>query len=175
MLAGNSIGASNMAESLTSALRRVQFLKDVSDEFLDRLAPLAQTVSVRAGSLVFRQGDVANSFYLLLEGSVSLEICAPAIGCKRILTVEPGELLGWSPALAQPRMTATARALTDVLAVRLDAAGCLAICESEPRFGYELMKRTAIALAKRLNATRLQLLNVYGDEMPAVADERAVR
>jgi CRP-like cAMP-binding protein len=162
-------------QSGSSALRRVHFLSDVSDEFLDRLAPLAQTVSLPAGSVIFRQGDVATSFYLLLEGSASLEICAPAIGCKRILTVESGELLGWSPALGQLRMTATARALTDVLAVALDAAGCLALCDSEPRFGYELMKRTAIALAKRLNATRLQLLNVYGDEMPRVADEQKVQ
>jgi CRP/FNR family transcriptional regulator, cyclic AMP receptor protein len=164
-----------MTQPVISVLRRVQFLEDASDEFLDRLAPRAQIVTVPAGRLVFRQGDVANSFYLLLEGSVSLEICAPAIGCKRILTVEPGELLGLSSALAQPRMTATARALTDILAIGLDGPGCLAICESEPRFGYELMKRTALALAKRLNATRLQLLNVYGDQMPTVADERAVR
>ncbi len=118
---------------------------------------------------------MATTFYLLLEGTVSLEICAPAVGCKRILTIESGELLGLSPALGEPRMAATARALTDVLAVGLNAAGCLALCEAEPRFGYELMKRTALALAKRLSATRLQLLNVYGDEMPTVADERAVR
>jgi CRP-like cAMP-binding protein len=160
-------------QSVVSVLRRVHFLSDASDEFLDRLAPLARTISLPAGSVIFRQGDTATSFYLLVEGSVALEISAPAIGCKRILTVESGELLGWSPALGQPRMTATARALSDVLAVALDAAGCLALCDSEPQFGYELMKRTAIALAKRLNATRLQLLNVYGDEMPRVSEERA--
>jgi CRP-like cAMP-binding protein len=162
-------------QSVVSALRRVHFLSDASDEFLDRLAPLARTISLPAGSVIFRQGDVATSFYLLVEGRVSLEISAPAIGCKRILTVESGELLGWSPALGQPRMTATARALTDVLAVALDAAGCLTLCDSEPQFGYELMKRTALALAKRLNATRLQLLNVYGDEMPRASDEQPRR
>jgi CRP-like cAMP-binding protein len=160
-----------MTDSIEAALRRVQFLGDLSDTFLDRLAPVARTVSISAGGVLFRQGDVANEFYVLLEGIVSLEICAPGIGCKRILTVELGELVGWSPALGQPRMTATARALTQVLALALDSAGCLALCESEPQFGYELMKRTALALSKRLNATRLQLLNVYGDVMPEAPDQ----
>jgi len=161
-----------MTESVATALRRVQFLDQVADEFLDRLAPLARTVSIPSGGILFRQGDVASEFFLLVEGNASLEICAPAIGCKRILTVELGELLGWSPALGQPRVTATARALTHVLAVAIDSAGCLELCENEPRLGYELMKRTALAIAKRLDATRLQLLNVYGDEMPQVSDER---
>jgi CRP/FNR family transcriptional regulator, cyclic AMP receptor protein len=164
-----------MAESLVDALRKIQFLRDVDDEFLARLAPLARTVLVPAGAVLFRQGDPAKSFYLLLEGSASLEFCAPAVGCKRILTIEAGELLGWSPVLGQSRMTATARVIADAVAVELNSAGCLALCESEPRFGYELMKRTALALAKRLNATRLQLVNVYGDDMPPVAQEQIGR
>jgi len=161
-----------MTESIIIALRGTQFLKDISEELLDRIAPLARTVSIPSGGVLFRQGDLAGEFYVLLAGNVSLEICAPAIGCKRILTVESGELLGWSPALGQPRMTATARALTDVLAAAIDSAGCLALCESEPQLGYELMKRTALAISKRLNSTRLQLLDVYGDELPQASDER---
>jgi len=34
------------------------------------------------------------------------------------------------------------------------------------------MKRTALALAKRLDATRLQLIDVYGNQMPHVPDDR---
>ncbi len=166
--------ASGTAQSVVDVLRKVQFLNAVSEEFLGRLALIAQAVTFPAGSLVFRQGDMSNSFYLLLDGNVALEIGASAVGSKRILTVGTGELLGWSPVLGQPRMSATARALTDVLAIELEAAACLAICESEPRFGYELMKRTAIAIAKRLEATRLQLLDVYGSNMPLVSDERPV-
>ena len=97
---------------------------------------------------------------------------AAAVGCKRILTLGAGEMLGWSPVLKQQRLTATARALSDIQTVELDAAQVLAFCESEPRFGYEFMRRTSLALAKRLNATRLQLLDVFGSEMPPVPDER---
>ncbi len=160
-----------MANSLMDSLRAVRFLNEVPDRFLESLVPAAQMVALPAGALVFRHGDTAASTYLVVEGEVALEICAPAVGCKRILTIGPGELLGWAPVLRQPRMTATARVLADLLAIRLDSQKVLEICDSEPRFGYEFMKRTALALAKRLNATRLQLLDVYGSQLPAVPEE----
>ena len=70
---------------------------------------MARLANFPAGAVVFRQGEPATTVYWLLEGNVTLEICAPGSGCKRILTVAPGELLGWSPLLEQQRLTATAR------------------------------------------------------------------
>ena len=49
------------------------------------------------------------------------------------------------------------------------ASQLASICEHNPRFGYEFMKRTALALATRLSATRLQLLDIFGDALPTVA------
>jgi CRP-like cAMP-binding protein len=68
-------------------------------------------------------------------------------------------------------MTATARALTPTKAISLFAAQVLALCHHNPRFGFLFMRRLAEALAARLNATRLQLLDVYKDELPTIADE----
>jgi CRP-like cAMP-binding protein len=73
--------------------------------------------------------------------------------------------------LEQTRLSATARALEPTRAVRLNGKQVLAQCEHNPRFGFEFMRRAALALANRLNATRLQLLNVYGDAMPTTVDD----
>jgi CRP-like cAMP-binding protein len=89
------------------------------------------------------------------------------VGCKRVLTIGPGELLGWSALLEQTRMTATARTLEITRVVEIDAAPLLMVCESDLEFGYEIMRRTMLALAKRLSATRMQLLDVYGAHLPA--------
>jgi len=35
--------------------------------------------------------------YLVVNGNVSVEICAPGIGCRRIMTVGNGELLAGRP------------------------------------------------------------------------------
>jgi CRP-like cAMP-binding protein len=161
-----------MPLDLMDELRGVHALEGLPDELLAPLAGVSRAVEIPAGTVIFRQGDAASMLYLLVSGQVALEICTPGGGCKRILTVAAGELLGWSPALGQQQMTATARALTDVRAIELDGARLLAECEHHPRFGYEFMKRAALALAKRLSATRLQLLNLYGSEMAAVTDER---
>ena len=121
--------------------------------------------------VIFREGDVAEHIYLITQGNVSLEICAPSVGCRRILTVGKGELLGWSPVLEQPRLAATARTLSPTKAAKISGGQILALCEHNPRLGFEFMRRAALALAKRLNATRVQLLDVYGPEAAATVEE----
>lgn len=160
-----------MSSDLVAALRRIRALEGMPDELLTLLAPAARFTVLRAGSVVFRQGEPATTVYLMASGQVSLELCIPGEGCRRILTLSGGELLGWSPALGQQQMTVTARALTDVEAIELDGAQLLGECERNPRLGYEFMKRAALTVAKRLSDTRLQLLNLYGSEMAITTDE----
>ncbi len=155
---------------LRTALRECQFTSEIGEEHLEELAAVASWITYPAGTVVFREGEMCSVIYLIIDGSVSLEICAPGTGCRRILTVGKGELLGWSPVLEQSPLTATARTLVDTTAVQIHAGQVLTLCEHNPRFGYEFMRRAALALARRLSATRLQLLNVYGTEMPSVAE-----
>lgn len=153
--------------SFIEILRDIGFLHGIDDELLERIDSVGEIVDFKAGSVIFREGDVAENIYLITEGNISLEICAPSVGCRRILTVGQGELLGWSPVLEQSRLTATARSLGPSQAVRISGRQMLALCEHDPKFGYEFMRRAALALAKRLSAARLQLLDVYGAEAPA--------
>lgn len=154
-----------MSNKLLPVLRSLNLLHELPDELLSRLATIAQIADYPAGAVIFRQGDPARTVYMVHDGLVSLEICAAGVGCRRILTVGPGELLGWSPILHQEQLTATARALTPTSVVAADGRQLLDLCEQDSRFGYEFMKRAAMALAQRLNATRLQLLNLYGEQM----------
>jgi CRP-like cAMP-binding protein len=55
-------------------------------------------------------------------------------------------------------MTASAKALVPCRVLALDTGRVKALAEEDPRFGMELMRRVAVTVAKRLNATRLQLL-----------------
>ncbi len=113
--------------------------------------------------------------YLIVSGNVSLEVCAAGAGCKQILTLGPGELVGWSSHLGQSRYTARARTPQRARLVQLNVPQLMKICDQDPGFGYDLMRRTALALAKRLNATRIQFMNVYGDQLPATSQEAKAR
>ncbi len=150
----------------SQSLGHLPALAGLDEAHLQQLATVAKLRAFPAGKTIFREGEPANDVYFIATGNVGLDICAPAVGCRRILTIGAGELLGWSPLFDQHRLTATARALSEVQAWVLSGAEIQAMCASDPRFGYEFMRRAALAIAQRLSATRLQLLNVYGDQMP---------
>jgi len=152
------------------ALQGLRFLQGISREHLEEIARIAQLRDHPASEVVFREGDIAKQVYLVVSGLVSLEICAPSVGCKRILTAGPGEILAWSALLDDSRLTATARTIEVTRLVELDAAQLLSMCERNLEFGYEFMRRTLLGLAKRLSATRMQLLDVFGPQMPAAAE-----
>jgi CRP-like cAMP-binding protein len=159
------------SDALIDTLREIRFLHDIGPTRLEQIAKIARMRDFKQDDVVFRQGDPAQHIYLVAGGNVSLEICAAGAGCKPILTLGPGELLGWSAVLEQTCFTARARALELTRLVEINVAQLLTMFNQDPQFGYELMHRTALALAKRLSATRMQLLNVYGDQLPVVAQE----
>jgi CRP-like cAMP-binding protein len=160
------------ANEVRAVLCEIGFFHGLAEEHLDKLAEVARVVDFPEGKVIFREGDPASSIYLLVSGTVSVELCAPGVGCRRILTASAGDLLGWSPVLEQARLTATARTMSPVRALQISGGQLLTICEHNPRLGYAFMRRTALALAKRLSATRMQLLDVFGNEMPTAESPR---
>lgn len=150
--------------ALTEQLRQFRFLQEIEDEDLSRLAAIARLVEFPAGKVLYREGQSLSNIYLILSGSASIEICAAGIGCRRIMTVDAGDLLGISPAVGQARSTGTIRTLAPMKAIELNAGQVLTLCEHNPRFGYEFMRQVAVTVSQRLNATRLQLLDVFGGE-----------
>ena len=161
---------------LMAKLREMEFLEGVSDEHLQRLIDVARPVEFAEDAVIYREGDPASEVYLIVSGAVSVEICAPGVGCRRILTLNSGDLLGWSAILEQSRLTATARAMTPVEAIEFNGRQILALCEHDARFGYAFMRRAALAIARRLSATRVQLLDVFGSlALPAAAESQTDR
>lgn len=154
--------------SVLEILQGIRFLEGVPPGDLQRLAAVAELKRYAPNATVFREGDKISSIFLVAEGAVGLELLVPGQGAKRIHTVGTGELLGWSPVLGKMPMTATARALAPTLVAILDAGQVTALCHHDPMFGFIFMRQIALALAQRLNATRLQLLDVYHSEIPAI-------
>jgi CRP-like cAMP-binding protein len=153
-------------KDLYEILRDLEFLRGVKDEHVRKLADKGRLVAFSKGEMVFREQEPALHCHLVVDGLISLEICAPVAGCATVLTIGRGELLGWSPLVGRDRLTANARVLADTTMVEIDASDVLQLCEQEPEFGYRFMRCAALALAKRLTATRLQLLDLYHRDSP---------
>lgn len=130
---------------------------------LEFIAGCGHNVHASTGERLLTEGTPADHFYLVRKGKVAVEINVPNRGPVVIETLGPGDLLGISWLLPPYRNTFDARALDSTSAIQIDAACLRNKCDDDPRLGYALYKRFAGLLRERLQATRLQLLDVYGD------------
>jgi CRP-like cAMP-binding protein len=125
------------------------------------LAGCAWHVVFRADEVIFREGDAAETLYVVRHGTVAIEMFVPARGLVTIETVGAGGIVGWSWLFPPYRLHFDARASSLVRATAIDGSCLREKCAKDPALGYVLMSRLAQALIERLQATRLRLLDVY--------------
>lgn len=162
-----------------SRLRGLSFAASLSEATLARLVDLATEQTFEPGQVIFYEGQQHDVLYVVESGHVALDVSVPGRGSVRILSLGPGDLLGWSALLDEGRMKASATALAPTCLLAAPGAALRALCQQDPTFGYELMRRLADAIARRLIVTRLQLLDLFADtpsevpyEMPPAGGER---
>ncbi len=141
------------------------FFAGLTPEHVELIAGCGVNVHLAPGASVFDEGQPADTFYVLRRGSVAIEIAVPDREPMVVETVGAGEVLGMSWLLPPYRWTFDGRARDDISAVELDAACLRGKCDADPALGYELYKRFAGLMRDRLQATRLQLLDVYGSHV----------
>jgi CRP/FNR family cyclic AMP-dependent transcriptional regulator len=152
-----------MARRLDEILADVPFVAGMSAKRLALIAGCGSNVGFAAGDVIFREGDPADTFYVIRHGTVAIELHAPGRGAMTVETIGAGEVLGWSWLFPPYRCHFDARALTAVRSTAFDGACLRGKCENDPALGYDLMKRFAQVFTERLRWTRLRLLDVYGD------------
>jgi CRP-like cAMP-binding protein len=148
-------------ETLQRILTDHPFARGLNERHLELLVGCASNVRFEAGQLLFREGEEANQFYLIREGKVAVELFAAERGLINILTLGGGEVLGWSWLVPPYRWRFDAHAIESTRTIALDGKCLREKSERDHDLGYELLKRIAHTMEERLQATRLQLLNVY--------------
>ena len=149
-------------EGLERILKQHPFFAGLDDAFCDLVCGCAKNVSFQAGQYLFHEGEPADWFYLLRHGRVALQIAAPGRGALTFQTVGEGEIVGVSWLVPPYRWSNDAKAIDLSRAIAMDAACLRRKCESDHDLGYEMMKRFMPVLIQRLQAARLQILDVYG-------------
>jgi CRP-like cAMP-binding protein len=143
-------------------LGRHPFFAGFPTEDLEKLAECVEgLVSFDDDAVVFRAGGKASSCYLMKEGEVALEVHSPGAGSRIIQTVARGEVLGWSWLFPPYRWAFDARVLTPAQALVIDGERLRECISTDHDLGYEVMTRFAGLIVERLQATRLQLLDLY--------------
>jgi CRP-like cAMP-binding protein len=149
------------SSAVLQMIQESQIGYQLSQEQVEKLAALASERNFAAGEIIFRENEVGNVLYIIGEGQVAIEIRVPGRGRSTILTVGPGQILGWSSLFPSERKTASARSVHPTKAVAIDATRLRETIEQDHDLGCLLLWRIAEIIAGRLKATRLQLLDIF--------------
>ena len=138
------------------------FFADLDAVAVEDLAGCARNLHVRAGEYLFREGGSAEHFYVVLSGRISLELFRPGSGAHVVDSVGEGEVLDWPWLVPPHKWMCDARATEPTRVVALDSACLRGKCEADPRLCSRIMQRVAQDMARRLEATQVRLLDMYG-------------
>ena len=113
------------------------------------------------GQQLFAEGGEADSFYLINNGQVLIEMYVPGRGMVTIQAVGPGEALGWSWLFPPHQWHFSATAVKPTEAIVFVAKGLRERAQQDHDFCYELVVRLAGVLAGRLEDVRTRLIYTH--------------
>lgn len=148
-------------DTIERVLLEQPFLAGIDPAAAHLLAACTRNVRFERGLYLFHEGEPADELYLLRAGMVAIEIAAPGRAPVTITTLREGDVVGASWLVPPYRWTFDARAVEPTSAFGVDAACLRSKCDADGRFGYDIMKRFVPVLVQRLQAARLQILDVY--------------
>ena len=150
-------------EDVVATIASQPFVAALGPGAAEFLAGCAAEAEFRQGEYVFHEGGQADTFYLIASGYVALKVDVPGRGAVTLETLSPGEPLGWSWLFPPYRWHFDARAMTPLRLIAFSGP-CLRVkSEEDHEFGYRLMRGMAAKIVERLQATRLRMMDVYGD------------
>jgi len=147
-----------------AALNGTWFGAGLSPETQARLASLAKCQDIEAGTEVLREGEVTSELGVLITGRMALRTLVPERGMVTILTVEPGDVFGWSAIVPPNRASSTVVAIEDCGALVFEGDELRALLKSDHALAATIYPRVLQVVSRRLSATRLQLLDLFSRE-----------
>jgi len=151
---------------ISNTLQEIEFLRDMQPQYLEKIADISKVCDFDEFDTVFRDGEQAENLYMVISGNVHVESAIGGGHYQHIITLGPGELVGWSSLLGG-RYTTRARTPDSARLLEIKVKPLMAACNRDPQFGFEFMSRTTEALARRLSRTRGQLLEAQGHDLAA--------
>ena len=155
--------------TLGELIGRHKLTKGFCEEEITALAKLATKVEFDEGTLILKEGQLSEHFYLLVAGSVAVELRTPQFNiCVQALG--PGEAFGWSAVLDHHETLFQIRAREPICAVRISGSALTELCRNRSQLGTELLLRTLCLVAGRVKATERRFAEMCGVRLASAAD-----
>ena len=117
----------------------------------------------KAGETVFAYNDAAAHVYMLMKGSVNLQLPSQQKDFNLVISkIEQGELFGLSPLLDSPRYTAAAQCTEDSELLLIEAKPFQELLKENCLIGFNIMTRVAHIYFNRYINVLKNLQDVVG-------------
>ncbi len=151
-----------MIESIEPLLASHPLFKNLAPAHIKLVTGCASNVVFEPDQFIFREGEEANTFYIIRQGRVRVETFSPEKGPIAIQACVDGDVLGWSWLFPPYRWRFEAIAIEKSRLIAMDGKCLRTKCETDHDLGYEMMRIFTEVVSERLDATRLQLMDFYG-------------
>ncbi|HUK70191.1 MAG TPA: cyclic nucleotide-binding domain-containing protein [Streptosporangiaceae bacterium] len=151
-----------MSTANSPPLTQHPFLRGMAEEHIARLNQVTRYIAVPAKYRLFDEGGTADRCWLIEAGQVALDLHVPGDGPVIIETLGRGDVVGWSWLFPPFEWLLGGVTMQPTQAFELDGRAVRAMCEADSVLGHELTRRMVTVVVRRLQATRIRLLDVYG-------------
>lgn len=150
-----------------AVLRDPPIALDLAPDALARLSRLGEVRDYPVAGVVIAASQPCPGLGLILSGRVALSVRLPGRLPWTMLTLEAGDVVGWSAVLQAGPATATAIAIAPARLVLFEGEALRSALAGDPELAAAVYRRVLAAVARRLQATRLQLFDLYRNEVTA--------
>ena len=151
------------------------FLQGLPAKYLDTFVSHAKEITLMPGEYVFKNGQRAEKFFLLLEGEVEITTGAQDIRLDSephtlvLQVLGPGEIIGWSWIIPPYTWRFDVRVRDDAKLLCVDGAYIRKLCEKDHDLAYEIYKRLVPIMNQRMIAARQQFI-LFGSQAHSDAE-----
>lgn len=145
---------------LRQAIGATWFGAGIPAPSLERLASLGRLREAEPGEILMVEGAPTTELDLVLAGRVGVTAREPGRGEVTLMTVEPGDIVGWSVLLTPLPATATVRVIDRARLVTFPGEELRAALAADAVLSAAVHRQALDAVARRLLATRHQLLDL---------------
>lgn len=147
--------------AIADILAAAWLTRDLDSEVRDQLASLGRLERVDGGTVLVREAEASLRLGVVVSGRLGLRMRVPERGQVTILTVEAGDIVGWSAIVPPFRSTSTVVAIVPSELVLFDGEDLRRELQKSPILAASFYPLVLAAVARRLDGTRLQLLDLF--------------
>ncbi|MFO1189369.1 MAG: Crp/Fnr family transcriptional regulator [Alphaproteobacteria bacterium] len=145
-------------EQEVDLLRRIPIFAKIAPAKLKLLAFTSERIAYSPGQVIFRQGEMGDAAYIIVEGDAEVFVTG-SNGDVKVASLGPNDIVGEIAILCDVPRTASVRASSRLVTLRISKDLFFQLVNEFPQMAVEIMRE----LAHRLEKTTARLRDLLNE------------